>query len=377
MSDTYTGDSVATDSNAGLGTWADGNFEATVSQYGGIGANADVPDEIRFMAGVAQLLQRRKAESNARGELSDDDIAIFVLKPVPPNSVAHALRVPMLDNGLTMVGGRLWFTAAAVVSAHYVELPQDSKDADRFSYVVDQLNLGSQPTLIFDPRTSSPQLRWYPKGLGNPDIVELKPLTGDVSPEAVYETIDRLYMHCLVTPTSLPYGGNLWNDAAKCWPQESAEALVQSHLKIALVSTFPFCTVRHEQTQQTGRNDLEIEEPDPLDRSHVTRHATIELKVLRSFGSTGLAVSDARIDEWIEEGVLQAWAYRENKSAQWSALCCFDMRKEDPGNQACFAHVLQDAATKEINLWRWFLYSSSANYREAMDNQGLGLIPDD
>ena len=301
------------------------------------------------------------------GESDEGDVAIFVLKPGPPVSFPNAPREPMIDNGLTMVVGRLWFTAAAVASAHYVDLPQDASDDGLFSFVTDELGHGSQPALFFDGRTVSPELRWYPDGLGEPDNVEVKPLMGDVNADDVAAAIDKLYLDCLVTPVSLPLGGTLWSNAASFWPREHVESVVQSHVKISLVSRFPFCTIRHEQTQQTGRSDLEIEETDPFNHNSVVRHAIIELKVLRSFGSTGSPVSNSDAKEWIEEGVRQAAAYRAVKSAGWSALCCFDMRRTDAGYDACFAHVRDSAATKEVTLWRWFLYESSYSYRRAMD----------
>ena len=353
------------DSKTPLGRWADGDFAATISQYRGVGINADLPDVNRFVSGVVQLLRRRTAELERRGESDDVDIAIFVLKPRPPDSITNVKREPMVDNGLTKLIGRLWFTAAPVISAHYVELPEDS-DHRRFSYVEDEHDLGGQPTLIFDPRTVQPQLRWYPEGLGQPDNMELKAIEGVVTPDQVFDAISQVYRQCFVTPGGLPQGVSLWHDASQYRPLRNAEALLQSHLKAGLVMSFPFCTVRHEQTQMTGRTDLEIEQPNALDRSIVIRHAVIELKVLRSSWSTGSAVSDAQMKEWIMEGVLQAAAYRMENNFQWSALCCFDMRKDDIGDETCFTHVLECADAREVLLRRWFLYASATDYRKAM-----------
>lgn len=349
-----------------LGHWAGADFQGTASQYRGVGADADIPDQYRFLRGVVHLLRRRMAQLEKSGESEDGDVAIFVLKPGPPVSFPNAPREPMIDNGLTMVVGRLWLTAAAVASAHYVDLPQNVSDDELFSFVADELGLGSQPALFFDRRTVAPELRWYPCGLGDPDKVEVKPLMGDVDSDDVFAAIDKLYRECLVTPASLPLGGNVWNDASKFWPHENVESLIQSHVKITLVSRFPFCTIRHEQTQQTGRSDLEIEQTIPFSDSAFVRHAIIELKVLRSFGSKGSPVSNSEVDQWIEDGVEQAAAYRAVKSARWSTLCCFDMRRIDTGYDKCFAHVRDCASKKDVTLWRWFLYESAASYRKAM-----------
>ena len=354
--------------SASLGGWEGGDFTTTVTQYRGVGADTDLPDENRFVTGVVQLLQRRAAELERQGEFDEIDIAIFVLKPSPPDSVLTAERKPMIDNGLTRVIGRLWFTAAPVVSAYYVDLPEDTDDG-RFSYVTDNLDLGAQPTLLFDPRPASPQLRWYPRGLGQPDNVKFIPLVGGVSRVDVFDAIEQVYKQCFITPSGLPRGVSLWEDAREYRPLKDAEALVQSHLKAGLAMRFPYCTVRHEQAQLAGRTDLEIEQSDPINRNAVTRHAIIELKVLRSYWSSGSTVSGTFTKKQIKEGVRQAAAYRMEKGVQWSALCCFDMRKGDDGDDSCFAQVQECAQVLDVALGRWFLYASSAELRDAMTGQ--------
>ncbi len=159
--------------------------------------------------------------------------------------------------------------------------------------------------------------------------------------------------------------GKLWQDHEKWWPAKQAEALVQLHLKAGLAGAFLTCTVRHEQTMAEGRLDLQIEERDPLDPGKVTHHAVLELKVLRSFGETGKAYTEQDMLDWIESGVKQAAAYRDNKGARHAVLCCFDMRVEDT-KEVCFAHVLDLARRLSVELKRWFLYGSSDLYRDAL-----------
>ena len=345
-----------------LGEWGDGGFDETVSQHGGTGFGADLPDENRFVFGVAQLLRRRRAEAEARGESDPSDIAVFVLQPRPPESVQGVQRVPMVDNGLTSVSGRLWFASAAVASAHFIELPGDTDDG-RFTYVAEELGLGEQPTLIYDPRPSSPQLRWYSQGLNQPNNVESKQIEGDVEPADVFEAIHKLYCECLATPSGLPSGGNLWQNVRRHHAGDKAEALIQSILKAGLALRFPFCKIWHEQPQLAGRSDLAIQQWDPMDHAVTTQHAIIELKVLRSYGAQGASISETKTREWISEGVDQAAAYRDEKGYQWSALCCFDMRTQDVGDTVCFNHVQSDALDRDVWLKRWFLYANFRAYR--------------
>lgn len=353
------------DNRSALGPWVGADWEATVSEYTAGTVDADFPDNTRFVAGVAQLVRRRLANPTEEAESDDLGIAIFVLAPKPPAFLSNVSRVPMVDTGLTRVTGRLWFTPAAVVSAHYVELSRDTDDDERFTYIADELKLGSNPTLVLEQRTPIPQLRWYPKGLSEPDVVETKPLSGDVNPNDVFGAIDTLYRECFVTPSGLPQQMNLWTNASRFRPLRNAEALLQSYLKAGLVMKFPHCKVRHEQPQLAGRTDLEIEQAVPGNPSTFVRHAIIELKVLRSYWSSGESVSAARTEEWIKEGVEQAAAYRQEKSARWSALCCFDMRTIDAGDNVCFANVQGLATSLDVLLKRWFLYGSHAAYRQA------------
>src|SRR5260370_14181059 len=53
-------------------------------------------------------------------------------------------RVPMLDNGLTVLGGRLWFVNSGVFSGHYIEL-QDLDDHALFRLVTAVPALGRVP----------------------------------------------------------------------------------------------------------------------------------------------------------------------------------------------------------------------------------------
>ncbi len=123
------------------------------------------------------------------------------------------------------------------------------------------------------------------------------------------------------------------------------------------------CIVRHEQSIVSGRLDLEIEESDPLDRSQITRHAVLELKVLRSFRSSGAAVRPNETLDWVLAGVKQAASYRREKGARAAALCCFDMRREHSGEQ-CFNHVRELAVDLETDLTHWFIFSTSERYRD-------------
>jgi hypothetical protein len=269
----------------------------------------------------------------------------------------------MLDNGLTAITGRIWFVGAGPASGYYIETNTTEDDA-LFNLITETLDHAATPAIVFDPRLSVPEVRYYSKGLGSLDSYEtVKVSDVDIGIEDVLTVIDAVYKSCLVTPEVMT-DQSLWHNKDKFWPSENAEAMVQGKLHAGLAGAFPTCTVRPEQTMAEGRLDLQIERSEPLDRSKVTVHAILELKILRSFGQTGRVVSKKYTRDWIEEGVKQAAAYRNGKGARWSALFCFDMRKENSGAK-CFDHVKELAANLDVFLRTWFLYSRSVHYRRA------------
>jgi hypothetical protein len=345
-----------------LGPWNSDDFAATVNSNTGAGADAGLPPEIRFLAAVSKLVRLRQSGPNAAGDLALP--AVFLLHTSSPETMPSAKREPMLNNGLTMLNGRLWFVNAPVVMGHYIETEQT--DDDSLFNMVEQLGFSSVPAIIFDPRLATPEVRFYAAGLGDPEECKRYDLSGgNLTMEKIRDVISHIHAQRIATPEVQSKPGKMWEDSDKYWVIKDAEDRIQMYLVTGLTAAFPTTTVRMEQTQVTGRLDIEIEEPDPIDRSKFTRHAILELKVLRSFGSTGNAVSAAETEEWIKSGVEQAAAYRMERKALASALCCFDMRQTDTG-EACFTTVSECAKELCVSLWRWFIYSKSKILRSAI-----------
>lgn len=348
----------------GLGPWADADLAQTARTNASIGADDGLPLIVRFISNVAKLIRRRVVQPNAKRDPTRP--AIFILQPNPPQ-LEHAApkHVPMLDNAQTPVNGRIWFVSAVVASGRYIDF-EATDDDSMFTLITDDIEQGAAPTIIFDPRPPVPEARFYPQGLNHPENYKLVALSSkDVTLDEVVATIETVYKSCLVTPDAQPDHGKLWHNKDKWWPSSKAEAFIQLYIKAGLAGAFPTCTIRHEQPMPEGRLDLEIEETDSLDRSVVTRHAIIELKILRSFRESGTIVKPKETCEWIESGVNQAFAYRDSKGAKWSALCCFDMRKRNTGEE-CFKHVRDLANELNVHLKRWFLYAKSTHYRDAL-----------
>ncbi len=346
-----------------LGSWSNDDLQKTFREASEAGADADLPDEVRFLSGVAKLVKKQLVQASQEGGLKEP--AIFLL--APKISSAHSnlplKRVPMLDNGKTAVNGRLWFVSPVVVVGHYVAFP-DRGDDENFRYITDDLNLGDVPTIILDPRQDPIEFRFYPNGLSDANSCTLLTVPDpDVSLEKVLDEVSQIYERDLITPDAQGVGGKLWKTPDDYIPMSEAEVRIQSYLKTGLGAKFSTCTIRTEQSSKSGRLDILVEEIDPRNRGIVKVHVLLELKVLRSYWSSGTAVSEKTTLDWIEDGVIQAAFYRDDRYAIAAALCCFDMRETNMG-VSCFDHVLELANTHVITLWVRFCYSSAKRYRK-------------
>ncbi len=140
-------------------------------------------------------------------------------------------------------------------------------------------------------------------------------------------------------------------------------------MRTGLCVGMPLCQINLEQNLIAGRLDLEIDELDPTSLTFV-RHAVLELKVLRSFGSTGASTSASQTEKWVSEGVDQAHAYRDERSARAGALCCFDMRV-NAGDKTCIKKVRGKADGLKVVVKSWPLYPDVKFYRAAVATDAL------
>ena len=340
--------------------WADADLVATARSHTGIGIDQELPASMRFRRNVAKLLKRRHSAEDARR----DSLAVFILSPHPPDLVTLP-RIPMLDNGLTEVAGKIWFVNEVVRTGHYIEDISDD-DALLFDTICIKIGLGDRPTIVFDTRLANPEIRFYPDGLSNEDGCIVHAISDtEVSPNSINRVVERIYRSSFITPAAeVSSALSVWENSGRCWPSRNAEAVIQAHLKTGLHAHFFDCDIRHEQPSKAGRLDLEIERPDPNDRLKITRLAVIELKVLRSFRYNGRKIRTNAIPRWIAKGVRQVAAYRNEREAQFGLLMCFDMRDSDTGEQ-CFLHISSLARELSVHLSRWFLYNSSEAYQHA------------
>jgi hypothetical protein len=342
--------------------WPDQQLRATANAFFGLGADSDMPEHVRFLIGVVRAIHNRH-QQEADGEQAP---AVFFSQPfAPPTIPADDLSSqPMLDTGLNELGGALWFVGPVVRSGLGLRFDPWPADGDLFDHVSADLGLGEVPAVLFEPRSDPPTLRHYPSGFAVPDDVAVVPLGGeDIDLDRVLAVIDTAHVAHLQTSQGGPAAAKLWQNRSKHYPVLDAEARIQFILRVALQGAFPATVVREELPQSAGRLDLEIEETN-AESGTLIRHALLELKVLRSYGSTGNAVSDADNRAAVKEGVGQAAVYRDQDGARASALCCFDMRKVPSGTE-CFKGVRTTAARKQVRLRVWHIFPTAKAYRAA------------
>lgn len=341
--------------------WAnDVNLLQTGSEYFGAGDDADQPVSVRFLKGVARLVKKRLFKEPPS---SDAGPAVFLLLPQPTPALADnkIVMVPMLDNGLTAVEGRVWLVGPLVNYGRCMSVDAES-DEELFELLTIDFELGQVPAVIFDPRSDERELRYYSDGLqnlGQCKVVSI--LHGAVSLADVFGVIERVYNTKLVTPDAQSVAAPLWLNSDKHWPVKLAEVSVQMYLDTALNVAFPWCRITGEQPGVNGRTDIEIEEIDPATKV-IVKHALLELKVLRDFGSTGDKKSYAANQKWVDEGVDQAYCYAQERGSVAYALCCFDMRRTRTG-ESCFDHVQEKAQRLRVVLRCWHLFASAKDYR--------------
>jgi hypothetical protein len=349
--------------------WHDEDLAATAQQNLGAGADAGLPAEVRFRAGVTRVVRRWMGRAKPNKHTTP---AVFFLCPRPPAAVdvAELVFVPMLDNGLTDVDGHLWFVGPVAAQGRGLALTEWS-DESIFAFATNVLAVGDVPAVLVETRTDSLEARYYPRGLANPDEYELLRLRAAmITLDDICRTIGALHANQLVTPEGHYEFGKLWLKPQAHWPQRTVERRIQMYVHSALQGYFNNCVVRAEQDETTGRLDLEIEEQDLDDPSTVVRHALLELKVLKSFGSSGRKYSAKEAKDWIREGVVQAAAYRESRKARLAVLCCFDMRV-DVEEESTFRGVKTLASRRKVALRAWALFPSAKAYQRHLSRQTL------
>jgi hypothetical protein len=345
--------------------FADERLRETLVNYIGVGADSGQPPEVRFLRSVQNVVRKRISIEES------DSPAVFLLNQSRqiPNGTR---RMGMIDNGDKLLEGRIWYVGPSLGFARAIDHECGKDDIALFGKVVDELDQGSTPTVLFLPHIDRTSVRFYPFGLLREDEFETLSVEAQpVSLNEIFVTLDRLHEKQLVTPNAQSVGNKMWKDSEKFFPISNAELVAQSYVETALWARFSHCRVVVEVSQVSGRLDVALVGHDiSAGAPSAPCYAVLELKVLRSFSEGGNPVADLFNKNWVKKGMQQAFSYAEEMRADAKALCCFDMRKTDTGDQ-CFAHVATEASTLNVVLKKWHLFGRLVDYRAAIVNDAL------
>jgi hypothetical protein len=180
------------------------------------------------------------------------------------------------------------------------------------------------------------------------DGLALRDPTRSTKPDAtVSELIEALNFFHLSQLTPSSCAGGVWESkrASDYVPGPAPETAFQDRLAIVLNSWF-HGVVRAEVEDRTniGRIDVRLLKKSSEEGS-LAYWAIIELKVIKSFANAALGkvpstVGPAANIDAIVKGLKQAWAYRQNRSAEEGLLEVFDLRKDKQDDLMAHADVV-------------------------------------
>lgn len=275
-----------------------------------------------------------------------------------------AVLEPIVDNGSKELCGWVVVTPVTCTSGYCVQLAGVTT-AELFQEVVAK-GAGNEAALVFDPNATDKELRYYPKGVGSPEVVQRFPFrTMTFTLPMLDRVLKRLHEEHLVTPDAAK-GLGIWEDAEKYRPITDAEARLQGLMRLTLSIAFDMrlFSVWWEVPGTQGRCDLFVTSRSANKAGQLTAHAVLELKVLRSFSAGGSHVAKTVNAEAVKKGVGQARGYRKNKDALNAMLCCYDMRTPAQADgDKCFEPITSIATKHAIQLRSYRLYGSPDDLR--------------
>lgn len=329
-----------------------GKFAETEGVPGAAGGSLPT----KFARRVSNLITLRCS----KGESGSYSVFLLSQDLAGSKELCEHIEQPLLDHGNDPIGDHVFVTSVALTSAFQLKMEWGSIDK-LFDLVVDK-GLGGLPAIVVDWRGERPIGKFYRDGLVQRELADAIHFDDlPISTEAIWEALKN-FRKKIKTPSisTEAHGTKIWFDAAKGIPENRPEERIQGRLVDALAAVFCNYNVRAELVTEEGRADVSIHR-QTLSAGGITAFVCewlLELKALCDMTSTGKK-SSADHGQAIEDGLYQAIAYKANLGALKGALCCFDMRKTDDGDETCFQHIKDVASENEILLWRGFLYRSA------------------
>jgi hypothetical protein len=324
--------------------------------------NAGASPAERFVLKVSALVRVRQAQGDSGG------VAVFLQSDSLRSDAERCGGSfhPFIATGNDSIVEKVWLSNATLGGAYALDV-----DCNQQAMIFEKVSASGferLPALVIDWRGAVPAGRFYARGLGDLDHVqEILLAYTEISPEDLKTCLDNAHRTALETPQRAGEGHaeQIWSDSSKGWPAHRPEERIQGKLINYLRARYTQHVVRAERKNDDGITDLMIfaHTQDVAGQKIVVNEWVLELKALTDKTESGNPIGPAEIKKRISDGLNQAVFYRNGEHARHAALCCYDMRANDEGDEACFAEIRDDAARESVVLWRWYLFRSSKALR--------------
>lgn len=342
--------------NNKLGLWSHDDLRPAILGYDGTRYYNDRPKEIQFVHSVAKILAKRLAKE--KKEICAAP-SLFLLSPVPNSGDVTWTRYPTFSMGGIEVAGRIWVGSEAMNSANATLMPAGAELGAIFDYVSQKLGAGDAPAVLFDGAANDKILRYYPNGLEDPDTCNDVLVSGsDLTSNTLKMVMDAIHEKSLITPKTSLASERLWKNAGKGYPTKEAEKEIQTTVETSLIHALGSIRVQNEGKGKYGRYDLLLTEQDPLDTTKSTQIAILELKVVKSFTSSGTKHSEYSNKMGVVKGIKQAYAYRLEHKSRLAVVCCYDMR-DTPDLHKHSSSSCKMAKKADVLFWAWPIYRNA------------------
>lgn len=326
--------------------------------------NAGASAGERFVMKISSLVTIRQDQGESGG------VAVFLRSDFLDSDAegCNGTFYPFLATGNDPICNQVWLSNAVLGGAYALDV-----DCSQETTIFEQIRstgFGKLPALVIDWRGAVPAGRYYARGVEELEYTQEVALAySEITEADIKDCLDHFHRTSLQTPLRGGEGHSdrFWTKPAQGWPAHRPEERIQGKLIEHLRSRFTKHDVRGESKKENGITDLLIyaRTQNVAGAKIVVSEWVLELKALTDRTESGGSVPPKTVKEAIDKGLTQAIAYRQQEHARKAALCCYDMRTVDEGDESCFAEIREEAAEEGVLLWRWFLFRSSEAFRQA------------
>jgi hypothetical protein len=346
-------------------------IELVVKEVGVSPEAGSTPIE-RFTRRVAQLVEGRFERGEAKG------VSVFLRSLAIKEDVKDRKTkpIPMLGNGEDAISQQVLISNTALTHAHVLEIVPD----EHIFSTLEAHGLDSLPAFFVDWRGDKPKAMLFRSGVSNPEDVEHIYLSShEMTADELKAVLDQFYDQRMRTPQRMTegHGQKVWEKPANGWPALKPEERIQGKLITFLRGKIHPLETGPEIPNADGRLDISIyAKLTDLNGDRIVKKIwVIELKALTDRTTKGDPVPASSVQDALEKGLRQAISYRESIHAIRAALCCYDMRATDLGDEEVFAPIRAAADEEKVQLWRWYLHRSSESWRKAnVSLEGATLV---